>query len=266
MYANLIASISGLPREYCTNPLYHKVYGYNLNMENQIAVQMKQLYDECKDIIKYLIKSKQLVLLDVANKIDNWTNLADTMREISETPELDGYYKILILDSANKVVVDGITDENQRASYLSENIKKQSETYGFLTFVNFELNKMANNAKLSQFSLSGSRRMFYDCDVLGFVYNPMRNLQGNTNLYWIKRVPGKAETREPILVTVQEKSKAGNNEKNNRPYFYRLDSLNNILIPVIPDTPEHNAFEAIWDEEFDGPNAKYGTTDFKKKY
>ena len=266
VYANLIASISGLPREYCSNPLYHKTFGYNLNMEDQTSIKMKQLYDECKDIIKYLIQSKQLVLLDVAKKIDNWTNLADAMREIAETPELDGYYKILILDSANKVVVDGITDENQRASYLSENIKKQSETYGFLTFVNFELNKMANNAKLSQFSLSGSRRMFYDCDVLGFVYNPMRNLQGNTNLYWIKIVPGRPETREPILVTIQEKSKAGNNEKNNRPYFYRLDSLSNTLIPVIPGTPEHNTFEAIWDDEFDGPNAKYGASDYKKKY
>ncbi|MGL5315373.1 MAG: toprim domain-containing protein [Paraclostridium sp.] len=266
VYANLIASISGLPREYCTNPLYHKIYGYNMNPEDKTVILMKQTYDACRDIIRHLIKSKQLVLLDVANKIDNWTNLADTMREIAEAPELDGYYKILILDSANKVVVDGITDENQRASYLSENIKKQSETYGFLTFVNFELNKMANNAKLSQFSLSGSRRMFYDCDVLGFVYNPMRNLQGNTQLYWVKKTKGKPETREPILVTIQEKSKAGNNERNNKPYFYKLNSVSNQLTPIIPGTPEHNTYDDIWNNEFEGPNAKYGTSDIKKKF
>ncbi|MGL5713226.1 MAG: toprim domain-containing protein [Paraclostridium sp.] len=265
VYSNLIAAMAGLPREYCNNPLYHKTYGFYNNRENKQVIAMKQQYDECEKVITYLLETKQLVLLDVSDKIDNWANLSDAMREIAETPDLDGVYKILILDSANKVVVEGITDENQRASYLSENIKKHSETYGFLTFINFELNKMANNSKLSQFSLSGSRRMFYDCDVLGFVYNPMRNLQLDTDMYWMKRSTGKPETKEPILVTIQEKSKAGNNIMNGRPYFYKLNTVTNQLIPIIPGTPEHNTYEEIWDNEFNGPNAKY-SDGFKKKY
>ncbi|MGL6100196.1 MAG: toprim domain-containing protein [Fusobacteriaceae bacterium] len=265
VYSNLIASISGLSREYCTNPLYHKTWGYNTNPESEISILYKQKYDAAEDAVKFLLKSKKLTLLDVSDKIDNWSNLADTMREISESPELEDVYKILILDSANKVSVDGISDENQRAAFLSEHIKKQSETYGFLSFVNFELNKLANNSKLSQYSLSGSKRMYYDCDVLGFVYNPMRNLSNDTMLYWEKSEPGVPMTKEPILVTIQEKSKAGNNFMNSRPYFYELDSSNNKLNPIVPGTPKHNTYEQIWDEEFSGPNAKY-TDGFKKKY
>ncbi|MGL6098630.1 MAG: toprim domain-containing protein, partial [Fusobacteriaceae bacterium] len=265
VYSNLIASMSGLSREYCTNPLYHREYGYDANPNDEMAIRMKQKYDECKAIITYLIESRKLTLLDVSDKIDNWVNLADAMREISESPELEGVYKIMILDSANKVSVDGITDENQRAGFLSENIKKQSEAYGFLSFINFELNKLASNSKLTQFSLSGSKRMYYDCDVLGFVYNPMRNLDNDTNLYWVRRRKNLPDVKEPLLVTMQEKSKAGNNEMNKRPYFYKLNSATNQLDPIIPGTPEHNSYEAIWDEEFNGPNAKY-SSGFKSKY
>lgn len=255
VYANLIATFSGLGRDYCNNPIYHKKYGYRT--EDAIAAsydlreRMYQTYNKTKDGLMSLIEAKRFVLLDVKKKIDNFKNLASAVKEIGENQDLEDACKVLILDSANKVTVDGISDENQRAAFISENIKKLSETYGFLSFVNFELNKMRNNARLSQFSLSGSKRMFYDCDVLGFVYNPMRNLQNDTNLFWEKILENGFKKQEPILVTMQEKSKAGNNEMNNRPYFYKLDTYNNRLEPVKPNTPEHNHYESIWEEEFE---------------
>ena len=255
VYANLIATFSGLGRDYCSNPIYHKKYGYRT--EDPIAApyelreKMYETYEKIKAGILTFIESKRFVLLDVKKKIDNFKNLAATMKEIGENGDLEDACKLLILDSANKVTVDGISDENQRAAYISENIKKLSETYGFLSFVNFELNKMKNNARLSQFSLSGSKRMFYDCDVLGFVYNPMRNLQNNTELYWDKKLDNGVVIKEPLLITMQEKSKAGNNEMNNRPYFYRLDTYCNRLEPIKVNTPEYNHYEEIWNQEFE---------------
>lgn len=258
VYANLISTFSGLPRDYCANPVYHKYFGIRTENPNCASYErrdeMHKIYLKHSENIRTLIEQKRLILLDVKNKIDNFKNLASAMKEIAENQDLEDSYKMLILDSANKVTVDGIMDENQRAAYISENIKKLSETYGFLSFVNFELNKMKNNARLSQFNLSGSRRMFYDCDVLGFVYNPSRNLQGDTRLVWRRKLDNGKEIDEPIIVTMQEKSKAGNNERNNRPYFYKLTSENNRLEPVHVGTPEHNTYEAIWEEEF---NTKY---------
>ncbi|MGL5716544.1 MAG: toprim domain-containing protein [Cetobacterium sp.] len=255
VYANLIATFSGLGRDYCMNPVYHKRYGIRSEDPNvasyEIREKMHETYQRIKSGLMSYIESKRFVLLDVKKKIDNFKNLAASMKEIGEDQDLDDACKLLILDSANKVTVDGISDENQRAAYISENIKKLSETYGFLSFVNFELNKTKNNARLSQFSLSGSKRMFYDCDVLGFVYNPMRNLQNNTDLFWDKKLDNGVIIKEPILITMQEKSKAGNNEMNNRPYFYKLDTFNNRLETIKVDTPEHNHYERIWEEEFD---------------
>ncbi|MGL4452464.1 MAG: toprim domain-containing protein [Sarcina sp.] len=255
VYANLIATFSGLGRDYCMNPIYHKKYGFRSEDQNaapyETREKMHEIYEKVKAGILGYIETKRFVLLDVKKKIDNFKNLAASMKEIGENQDLEDACKLLILDSANKVSVDGVSDENQRAAYISENIKKLSETYGFLSFVNFELNKLKNNARLSQFSLSGSKRMFYDCDVLGFVYNPMRNLQNNTDLYWDKKLDNGVVIKEPILITRQEKSKAGNNEMNNRPYFYKLDTYNNRLEPIKVNTPEHNHYEAIWEDEFD---------------
>lgn len=255
VYSNLVSAFSGLPREYCGNPIYHKKYGIRSEEASAISLEMREKmyesYSKTIKNIKILIENKQLVLLDVTKRIDDWKNLASAMKEIGENQELENSYKIMILDSANKVSVDGITDENQRAAFLSENIKKMSETYGFLSFVNFELNKLKSNARLSQFSLSGSKRMFYDCDVLGFVYNPMRNLQGDTRLTWERKDDKGNRYKEPILVTIQEKTKAGNNEMNFKPYFYKLTTCNNRLEPIIVGTPEHNYYEAIWEEEFE---------------
>lgn len=90
--------------------------------------------------------------------------------------------------------------------------------------------------------------MNYDCDVVGFIYNPTRNLQNihNTQMVWNNN--GK---NSPILITLQEKSKAGNNQNNNVPYFYKLDEITSKLIPVIPGSQEYNYYFKIWGTEFE---------------
>ena len=177
--------------------------------------------------------------------IDHWIKFESCIREIGTKEELKEKYKILIVDSANKISVDlKIQDQ---IGYVSENIKKLSEKYKFLSFINYELNKTKNNAKHSQFNLSGSRRMNYDCDVVGFIYNPTRNLQ---NIYETKMVWNNNGRNSPVLTTLQEKSKAGNNENNNVPYFYKLDEITSKLIPVLPNTPEYMYFFKVWNDEF----------------
>ena len=162
----------------------------------------------------------------------------------------------MIVDSVNKITVDGIKDENQTAGFLSAEIKKLNERHRILGFLNFELNKMKDNAKLSQFALSGSRRMFYDCNVLGFIYNPTRNLQEfegtefETKLKWQLPINEFNSIPQPILFTIQNKSKAGNNAMNARPYFYKLNEFTSKLTPIPLTSEEHQNYYKIWRDEW----------------
>ena len=244
IYSNLIANLTGLPRDYCSNPNFHYSFGRSKNTEQSIKFYEK--YEKGKNYIKRLIETKRLLILDVKHGIDNWIKFESCVRDIGTKDELKEKFKIMIIDSANKISTDIKIQDS--IGFVSENIKKLSEKYKYLSFVNYELNKSKNNAKHSQYNLSGSRRMNYDCDVVGFIYNPTRNLQNihNTQMIWNNN--GK---NSPVLITLQEKSKAGNNQNNNVPYFYKLDEITSKLIPVIPGSQEYNYYFKIWGTEFE---------------
>ncbi|MGL4999289.1 MAG: hypothetical protein ACRC5T_10000 [Cetobacterium sp.] len=249
VWQNLIASFSGLDRDYCLNPYFHKKWGSQINRDEK-AQKMKVIYDSTKDLLESLQKDGKLIILDSTQEIDDWRGLEKTMKELYLDPIYKDTYKILIVDSVNNMHVEGL-DENASAAFLSTNIKKLSQKYGFLSFLNFELNKMKDNAKLSQFNMSGSKKMFYNADVIGFVYNPMRNLQEHdgtdkeTKMYWnLKR--GNDIIKQPILVTIQAKTKSGNNEMTGKPYFYELNTYSNIITPVFPGTESHKFYYNQW--------------------
>lgn len=254
IYDNLTAQITGLPRDYCENPFFHKQWG--LNSQNQNKQKYYEQYLIGRHKIMELIKNKKLIVLDVKNKVDNWNGLKKMIQQVSNYKTMESMYKIMIIDSVNKIQVDGISNENDTAAFLSANIKKLSETNKILSFLNFEVNKMRDNAKLSQFNISGSRRMFYDCNVLIFLYNPTRNLQelegteDETKLKWNLMMPNGQPFKQPLLFGIQAKSKCGNNSMNARPYFYKLNEFTSELKPVEVLSKEHENFERIWKNEW----------------
>ena len=243
IYANLIANLTGLPRDYCSNPYFHWEFGREKNTE--LSVKMFEKYSQGKNVIMRLIENKKLLVVDVKQQIDNWVKFESCIKTLGKKEELKDKFKVLILDSANKVDTD-IKIQDQ-IGFISANIKKISEKYKFLSFINFELNKSRNNAKFSQMSLSGSRRMFYDSNVLGFLYNPTRNLQNIAETKMVWQNNGK---NSPILVSLQEKTKAGNNQNNAVPYFYKLEEVSSRIIPIPHGTQEHNYYSKIWEYEF----------------
>lgn len=260
IYDNITAQITGLPREYCSNPFFHNQWG--LNGTNKFKEQYYNKYLDGKKILEDLLKAKKLIVLDVKDKIDNWNGLRKVIQQICNYKEMESMYKIMIIDSVNKIQVDGISDENQIAGFLSANIKKLSERNKILSFLNFEVNKMKNNAKMSQYNVSGSRRMFYDCNVLGFLYNPTRNLQDlegteeETKLKWYLKINDVTSIKQPVLFSIQEKSKCGNNIMNAKPYFYKLNEFTSELNPIPPESKEHFEYEKIWRDEW---NNKYSS-------
>lgn len=254
IYDNLTAQITGLPRDYCENPFFHRQWG--LNSKNPKKEEHYKKYLEGRKKIEQLIENKRLIVLDVKDKVDNWNGLKKMIQQACNYKVMEKMYKVMIIDSVNKIQVDGITNENETAAFLSANIKKLSERNKILSFLNFEINKMKNNAKMSQFNLSGSRRMFYDCNVLIFLYNPTRNLQEyegteeETRLKWYMKMPNGQDFKQPLLFGIQEKSKCGNNVMNARPYFYKLNEFTSELTPIDPSSQEHNQYEKIWMNEW----------------
>lgn len=248
IYSNFVAQITGLPRSYTANPNFHKTLGRNLNTEASANCYYKYL--KGIETIKRLIEHKKLLVLDVKRGVDNWTKFTSLLRDIGSKEELDNRFKILIVDSANKIDV-GQTIHDQ-IGFISENIKKLSSKYNFCTVLNYELNKAKSNTRLTQFNLSGSKRMNYDTELLGFVYNPSRNLAGNTDMWWDKN-----GHKNPVIVTIQEKTKIGNNERTFQPYYYKLDSETSALYPIEFGSQEHNYYENIFSKEWEEKYENY---------
>ena len=258
IYDNIIAQIVGLPREYCANPFFHKQFGLNGTNPQKEFFYKQYLIGKSK--IEELIKNNKLIVLDVKKKIDNWNGLKKIVQKICNYKVMENMYKIMIIDSVNKIQVDGINNENETAGFLSANIKKLAERNKILMFLNFEVNKMKNNAKMSQYNVSGSKRMFYDCNVLSFLYNPTRNLQEyegteeETKMKWQLQINDITTIPQPILFSIQEKTKCGNNIMNAKPYFYKLNEFTAQLTPIPLNTEEHYKYYKIWMKEW---NEKY---------
>lgn len=253
VYANLIASLSGLPREYCKNPYYHK--GIGLNSGHKNANKYYEIYSAHKNKLREYILNKKIIIWDVKNGIAEWRNLENKIKRLSQDKDLENKYKLLVCDPVNKIEVEGASNDNEAIGLLSSRLKKVCENNKIMACLNFELNKLRNNTKLSSFNLSGSKRMFYDANVLLFMYNPTRNLQefagteNETKMKWNLEINGNYY-KQPILFTIQEKSKNGNEEMNAKPYFYKLNTFTSDLIPIDIHSEEHRKYEEIWYDEW----------------
>ena len=73
IYDNLTANITGLPRDYCENPFFHRQWG--LNSQNPQKEEHYKIYLEGRKTIEQLVANKRLIVLDVKDKIDNWNGL-----------------------------------------------------------------------------------------------------------------------------------------------------------------------------------------------
>lgn len=252
LYAGLISTITGLNREYCENPYFHEKFGLN-NNDSEYAKSLYEKYINGKEKIESYIKTKKLIILDVKNSVDDWRGFEKAVKDIALDYDVEKRFKIMIVDSANKISAPGNMDENATVAFLSSNLKKISERHKFLTFENFEMNKSKANEKLSLNKLSGSKRMQYDCDVGAILYNPTRDLiqNGGTELTWNWKAPNGQIYNFPVLVTIMEKTKCGANTLANAPLFYQLNTITNTMEPIKIDSREHNYYLQIWNLEWE---------------
>ena len=252
--SNLIAAATGLPRDYCKNPYFHENYGLETSSYGG-KMDMFNHYETGRTLIEGYMAEKRLVILDTKNGIDQWRELLSRMKEIHNRKEMENKFKILFVDAVNKVTVPGIMDDNQRSAYLSEYLKKGSENYKFLTFGNFELNKTRRNQKATSGHLSGSRRIYLDSTVLTLLHNPFHEFEGETELFWWCNKYG-VPIKMPVIVWIMEKSKVGGIK--DQPFFFKLDSRNNMLESVAYNSEEHKHYKSKWYSEQYKYQGSYG--------
>src|SRR5574343_367252 len=187
---NLIAVLSGLPRQYVADPIHNKDYG-----------------------------------LHSTDGVPDWVSFEKTLKyDLSQDKELENTVKILIIDSVNKIEVDGIINGNERAEYLSEHTKKSATKYDLIVFQNYEIRKADKSQKINLSMLAGTSRITYDSDAIITLHQPLHELANLAHTKWKKP---NLDFDLPVLIAEIEKTKIGGNK--NESFFHKLDGFTNTL-------------------------------------
>ena len=220
---NLIAVLSGLPRQYVSDPIHNKDYG--LNSTNIHKIKMMATYNEANALVESWVRQKRLAILHSSDGVPDWTSFEKTLKyDLSQDKELENTVKILIIDSVNKIEVEGIINGNERAEYLSEHTKKSATKYDLVVFQNYEIRKADKSQKINLSMLAGTRRIEYDSDAIITLHQPLHELANLANTKWKKP---NLEWDLPVLIAEIEKTKIGGNK--NESFFHKLDGFTNTL-------------------------------------
>src|SRR5574343_319521 len=220
---NLIAVLSGLPRQYVSDPIHNKDYG--LNSTNIHKIKMMATYNEANALVESWVRQKRLAILHSSDGVPDWVSFEKTLKyDLSQDKELENTVKILIIDSVNKIEVDGIINGNERAEYLSEHTKKSATKYDLIVFQNYEIRKADKSQKINLSMLAGTRRIEYDSDAIITLHQPLHELANLAHTKWKKP---NLDFDLPVLIAEIEKTKIGGNK--NESFFHKLDGFTNTL-------------------------------------
>lgn len=223
---NLMAAISGLPRDYVTDPINHQYYGLNTNFKDKMIYH--NAYNDVLALINKWVSQKRLAVLHSTDGSSDWTSFERTIKtDLHDNKEMEDCIKVLIIDSVNKIEVDGISGGNERAEFLSEHTKKTATKYDLVLFQNYEIRKVEKNQKINASQLAGTRRIEYDSDAIITLHQPMHELPGMTKSYW-QNSKYSSPIMMPTIIGEIEKSKIGGHK--NMAYFHDLDYFCNQLI------------------------------------
>ena len=220
---NLIAVLSGLPRQYVADPIHNKDYGLNSN--NSRKMEMMATYNIANGVVENWVRQKRLAILHSSDGVPDWASFEKTLKyDLSQDKELENTVKVLIVDSVNKIEVEGINNGNERAEYLSEHTKKSATKYDLVLFQNYEIKKAVKSQKIDLSMLAGTRRIEYDSDAIITLHQPLHELSNLACTKWRKQG---IEFDLPVIVAEIEKTKIGGNK--NESYFHKLDGFTNTL-------------------------------------
>lgn len=239
---NLIATISGLPRQYVSDPIHNVYYGLNSNFSHKLEFMNK--YNDTNNLVETWVKQKRLAIMHTSDGAPDWNSFEKTLKyDLSKDVDLENTIKILIIDSVNKIEVDGILNGNERAEYLSEHTKKAASKYDLILFQNYEIRKVDKAQKINLSLLAGTRRIEYDSDAIITLHQPLHELESLTRTKWTMQGQ---EYEQPIIVGEIEKTKIGG--RKNVPFFHKLQTAtNNILYNF--DLNQINNLNNCWRED-----------------
>ena len=218
---NFIAQVGNLNKDFVNEPKNNRYFGLNSEYKNKLLYQ--EQFKKATNVIEHWIKSKRLVILESALGIKSIDMIIDAIEEFANDKTIKDFRKLVILDSANKVQINGVTEEYSKLVSISSDLKTAGQKNRCMIMANFETKKFNTRRQKTTFnSIKGSASIEYDVDFAIALSNPMAELQ-NPSCIWLKQ-DGK---QQPILVPYVSKSKPGGDIM--KAYFYKIDNSTTII-------------------------------------
>lgn len=238
---NFIAIHTGLDKAFVNEPKNNIKFGLVSNAKDKMDLQKR--YQQGYRYISDLSKSKRLVTLQTTEGYNEFENIVSAVEEFQNDKDLRDFEKLVILDSANKVRIKGVDeDETKKIQFLSKSIKQDlAQRFGLRVIANFELTKLDTRTRVNKSKIKGSAAVEYDADMIISLSQPMIELSKITNTNWSK--PGVYE-RQAVLVPIIEKCKPTGGQYF-KPFFYKMDGSNARIFQT-EDEKEYNTLFSSW--------------------
>lgn len=217
---NFIAQTGRLNKDFVNEPKNNTFFGLNSQYKNKLLYQ--EQFKKTVNIIEKWIKDKRLVILESASGIKSLDLIVDAIEEFANEKSIKDFQKLVIIDSANKVQVTGITDEYSKLVAVSSDLKTAGQKNHCMIMANFETIKFPSRRHKTTFnSIKGSASIEYDVDFAITLNNPLAELP-NPDCVWEKD-----DKKQPVLVPYVSKSKPGGDI--NKAYFYKVDTSTTVI-------------------------------------
>ena len=217
---NFIAQTGNLNKEFVNEPKNNKYFGLNSTYKNKILYQ--EQFKKAALQVESWIKSKRLIILESALGIKSLDMILDIIEEFSNEKTIKDFKKLVVIDSANKVQVTGVTEEYTKLVTISSDLKTSGQKNHCMIMANFETKKFGSRRQKTTFnSIKGSSSIEYDVDFAIALSNPMAELQ-NAECIWMKE-----DKPQAVLVPFVSKSKPGGDIM--RAYFYKIDNHTSVI-------------------------------------
>ena len=223
---NFIAQVGNLNKDFVNEPKNNKYFGLNSQYKNKLLYQ--EQFKKAVNIVGGWIKNKRLVILESALGIKSLDVIRDVIEQFANDKTIKDFKKLVVIDSANKIQVTGVTEEYSKLVEISSNLKTAGQANRCMIMANFETKKFSSRRQKTTFnSIKGSSSIEYDMDIAISLSNPMAELN-NPECVWTKD-----DKPQPVLVPYISKSKPGGDIM--KAYFYKIDHNTSVISEFTED-------------------------------
>lgn len=223
---NFIAQVGNLNKDFVNEPKNNKYFGLNSQYKNRLLYQ--EQFKKAVLKVGSWIKNKRLVILESALGIKSMDMILDVIEQFANDKTIKDFKKLVVIDSANKVQVTGVTEEYSKLVTISADLKTAGQANHTMVMANFETKKFSSRRQKTTFnSIKGSSSIEYDMDVAIALSNPMAELN-NPECVWEKD-----DKKQAVLVPYISKSKPGGDIM--KAYFYKIDNSTSVISEFTED-------------------------------